>query len=74
MNRAAFIAVPAMLLLTACGGGGDEIVFDTTLGPQTKLQIETLPGTLEGDTDNARYSTEDLRGRSMESEDGSGTE
>ncbi len=72
MNRITLIAAPALLLLSACSSSGDEIVFDTTLGPQTKLQVETLPSTLEGDTDNARYSTENLRGRSMESEDGSG--
>ena len=74
MKRPALFAAPALLLLAACGGGGDEIIFDTTLGPQTKVQIETLPETLEGDTNNARYSTENLRGKSMESEDGSGAE
>lgn len=74
MKRPALFAAPTLFLLAACGGGGDEIVFDTTLGPQTKVQIETLPDTLKGDADNARYSTENLRGESMESEDGSEAE
>lgn len=61
----------ATLLLSACGSSGDEIVFDTTLGPETESQIEDLPGTLEGDSSNANYSTENLKGKSMESDDGS---
>lgn len=61
------------LALSACGGSsGDEIVFDTVLGPETKAQIETLPDTLAGDSQNARYSGENLRGPQMESTDGSG--
>lgn len=71
MYRAACI-FSAMVLLSACGGSGDEIVFDTVLGPETEKQIEILPANLQGDAENARYSSENLRGRSMESEDGSG--
>lgn len=71
MNRPALLVAPALLLLSACGGG-DEIIFDTTLGPETERQIEALPQTLEGDKGNARYSTENLRGAGMESDDGSG--
>ena len=66
------LLVLAALPLVACGGGGDEVVFDTVLGPETERQIEALPSTLEGDAENARYSSEDLKGRSMESTDGSG--
>lgn len=60
--------------LAACGGGGDEIIFDTRLGPATRLQVETLPNTLSGDTANARYSSIPLEGPGMASKDGSGTE
>lgn len=73
MKRSLFALVPSMLLLTACGSSGDEIVFDTVLGPETEDQIEGLPTTLHGDTDNARYSGENLKGKGMESKDGSGT-
>lgn len=65
-------AIFAALGLAACGSSGDEIVFDTVLGPETKEQIKTLPDTLAGDKDNARYSGENLRGQGMESTDGSG--
>ncbi len=70
MKRSVIIALPALFLLAGCGSSGDEIVFDTTLGPETENQIENLPRTLEGDTANARYSTENLKGQSMESPDG----
>lgn len=66
------LLVLAALQLAACGGSGDEVVFDTVLGPETEKQIEVLPSTLEGDAANARYSSENLKGRSMESSDGSG--
>lgn len=68
--KPAFFLAPALLLLTACGSSGDSVIFDTTLGPRTKAQIESLPKTLEGDAANARYSTETLKGRGMESTDG----
>lgn len=61
-----------LLTLSACGGSGDTIVFDTVLGPETEQQIEALPSTLAGDKDRANYSSENLKGRNMESRDGSG--
>ncbi len=69
-----FLPLAVLLALPACSifeGDGDEIVFDTALGPRTESQIETLPGTLEGDHDSARYSSEPLKGENMESVDGS---
>jgi len=72
MKRSLLVLAPCLLLLAGCGSSGDEIVFDTTLGPETDNQIEGLPTTLHGDTDNARYSSEELKGKGMESKDGSG--
>ncbi len=72
MKRTLLVLLPAMFLLAGCSSSGDEIVFDTTLGPETDDQIEGLPTTLHGDTDNARYSGEDLKGKGMESKDGTG--
>ncbi len=72
MQRSLLILTPTLFLIAGCSSSGDEIVFDTTLGPETDNQIEGLPGTLHGDTDNARYSTEDLKGKGMESKDGTG--
>jgi len=43
------------LLLAACGGGKDEIIFDTAVGPNTQAQMRTLPNDLRGDTDNRRH-------------------
>lgn len=63
------IVVSAAFLLSACGGGSG-VVFDTVLGPETEKQIEPLPSTLEGDSANARYSAENLKGKNMESTDG----
>ncbi len=74
MKRSLLLLAPSLLLLAGCSSSGDEIVFDTTLGPETENQIESLPGTLHGDTDNARYSTEELKGKGMESKDGTGSE
>ena len=65
----------ALISLSSCSifeSDGDEIVFDTTLGPRTEAQIKSLPSTLEGDTGNARYSNEPLKGKGMESEGGTG--
>ncbi len=66
---------PAFLALGACSifGGGDseEIIFDTTLGPETKLQIADLDEGLAGDSANARYLPEERKGNNLESEDGS---
>lgn len=70
MKRSLLVLVPSMFLLAGCGGSGDEIVFDTILGPETEDQIEGLPATLHGDTENARYSGEALKGKGMESKDG----
>ena len=71
------IAVAALLsasqLLGACSifeSKGDEIIFDKTLGPSTEGQVASLPNTLQGDRENARYSTETLKGEGMESLDG----
>ncbi len=72
MKRSLLVLIPSLFLLAGCGGSGDEIVFDTTLGPETKNQIKGLPATLGGDTDNARYSDEELKGKGMESKDGKG--
>ncbi|TNE66394.1 MAG: hypothetical protein EP335_03775 [Alphaproteobacteria bacterium] len=63
--------IPALLMLAACGGKGDEIVFDTTVGPNTAAQVQSLPKTLEGDHANARYSSEAQPGQNMVSKDGS---
>lgn len=73
MKRLLTVLIPCLFLLAGCGSSGDEIVFDTVLGPETENQIEGLPATLHGDTDNARYSGENLKGKGMESKDGSGT-
>lgn len=65
----------ASQLLSACSifeSKGDEIIFDTTLGPATESQVASLPNTLKGDSDNARYSSEALKGDGMESLDGTG--
>ncbi|WP_262694864.1 lipoprotein [Kordiimonas aquimaris] len=65
------VIIGSALVLSACGSKGDAIVFDTVLGPETEVQIEGLPSTLEGDTARANYSTENLKGQQMESDDGS---
>ena len=68
---AALMTLPQ--LLGACSifeGKGDEIIFDKTLGPATESQAASLPNTLKGDRDNARYSSETLKGEGMESADG----
>ncbi len=63
MKQTLLVLVPTMFLLAGCGSGGDEIVFDTTLGPDTDDQIKGLPTTLHGDTDNARYSMMRLKAK-----------
>lgn len=67
---------PLFLALGACsifdgGDGGKEIIFDTTLGPATKQQIRDLDKGLSGDSANARYLSEERKGKNLESEDGS---
>jgi len=67
------VMLSAAIALSGCsvfGGKGDEIVFDTVLGPETEDHIKTLPSNLEGDTANAQYSTVQNKGRHMESGDG----
>jgi len=67
------IALSAIFLLSACSvfkGKDDAVVFDTVLGPETKDHIKSLPGNLEGDAGNARYTTTPKKGAGMESEDG----
>ncbi len=69
------IALIALLMLSACSifsSKGDEIIFDTVLGPETKDQIKPLPATLEGDSDHAVYTSTQKKGKGMESEDGTG--
>ena len=59
--------------LGACSifeGGGDEIIFDTTLGPRTETQLKSLPSTLVGDDASANH-TPVRKGKGMESSDGS---
>ncbi len=63
--------LPAVLLsLAACSSDGDEIIFDTRLGPETNSQIQSLPSGLQGDSENARYSRTEKKGAGMESDDG----
>lgn len=66
------IILPAAILmsLSACSSDGDEIIFDTRLGPETSSQIQALPSGLQGDSENARYSRTDKKGTGMESDDG----
>lgn len=68
--------LPAALLvsLAACSSDGDEIVFNTRLGPETSSQIQSLPSGLQGDSENARYSRTEKKGAGMESDDGTGNE
>ncbi|NVJ97836.1 MAG: hypothetical protein HWE25_06775 [Alphaproteobacteria bacterium] len=65
------VMATALLALAACSGKGDEIVFDTTLGPRSEAQADSLPNTLEGDRANARHSGTSVKGQGMESTDGS---
>lgn len=69
MKKTALLS--AVLLVSACSSGGDEIVFDTVLGPVTEAQLETLPNTLEGDRANANHMTVEKTGTQMTSSDGS---
>lgn len=71
------LAITAAFTLSACSifeSKDTGIIFDTVLGPETEVQIAELPETLQGDTENANYSSENLKGDKMESSDGSGTE
>ncbi|MCK0068672.1 MULTISPECIES: hypothetical protein [Kordiimonas] len=68
------LAIAALFSLSACSlfeGKGEEIIFDTTLGPKTEDQIKTLPSNLQGDAGNANYLGTERKGPQLESEDGS---
>ncbi len=69
-----FILVSILINLGACSsfGGGDEIVFDKTLGPRTSEQIKSLPDTLSGDHAGAKH-TGTKTGPNMTTSDGSGS-
>ncbi|WP_308909335.1 hypothetical protein [Pseudokordiimonas caeni] len=68
------LIAPALFMLAGCGifdSKGDEIVFDTRLGPQTEAQAKSLPGDLRGDTDHASHSPSPVVGQNLTSRDGS---
>lgn len=50
-------AIFATSLLCACGGttSDKEIIFNDTVGPNTRVQTEQLPSGLKGDTDKANH-------------------
>ena len=55
--------------MAGCGWFGsdkEEIFFDDRLGPNTEVQVESLPGGLIGDKTNARHTNEDLRAPDIE--------
>ena len=63
------VTTPLMILATssllvACGST-ESIIFDTRLGPVTSQQIQALPKTLDGDTQNARHTSYTLEGKGM---------
>ncbi len=67
------LALTALFSLSACSlfeSKGDEIIFNTALGPDTEAQIKTLPATLEGDVENKNHLGTERKGPSLESEDG----
>ena len=69
------VAIAALLSLSACSlfdSKKDEIIFDTTLGPRTKDQIESIPSTLQGDKENKNHLGTERKGPQLESEDGTG--
>ncbi len=47
----------SLMTLAACGGGdaGQDIVFETVVGPNTKAQISDLPSDLRGAGADQRY-------------------
>ncbi len=66
-------AILALTTVSACSifeSKGDEIVFDTALGPTTETQIQNLPAGLEGDTENSNHLGIERKGPSLESADG----
>lgn len=42
--------------------GPEDVVYDTRVGPNTKRLIRELPEGLVGDHENARHTSETLRG------------
>jgi len=66
------ILATALLSLAACGGGTKSgvTITDGALGPATKEQVRATPNTLGGDSANAQYSSEALKGDGMEDSDG----
>lgn len=62
----------AFLALAACGGKDKEDVAEPLsvevddLGPNTKDLVKDLPKGLIGDKENARYTTDNLRGEDEE--------
>lgn len=65
-----FLVISSLsLALSACGvfdGQPDEVVFDTTLGPETDIQIRQLPNDLSAPDQKPPYrgqgKGEDLEG------------
>ncbi len=69
MTRATFIIglFISALLVGACSGRDKErdgplALQEDQLGPITKELVKDLPGGLIGDTENARHSSQQLRG------------
>ena len=59
------IFIGLLLSLSACGGGKDTIVFDTTVGPKTEDQEDRLGDSLKGDSANANHSGSAVVGDNM---------
>lgn len=55
--------IALFLCVAACSGSGDEIIFDKVLGPETKLQVKTLPKDLRGDASGENLSGEELKNK-----------
>jgi len=67
------ILAAALLSLAACGGSSTKsgvTITDGVQGPASKELEKTTPNTLGGDTANAKYSSEALKGKGMEDSDG----
>ncbi|WND01583.1 hypothetical protein QGN29_08420 [Temperatibacter marinus] len=56
----------AFFALTACGGRGDDIVFDKVLGPETQIQLKSLPKDLRGDQNGENLSGQQLKAPELE--------
>lgn len=66
------ILAAALLTLAACGSSTKSgvTISGNDQGPATKELAKTTPNTLGGDTSNAQYSSEALKGQGMEDDDG----